>query len=185
MKRPDFGLAVETVLEHEGGFVDDPKDTGGATNWGISLRFLRELEDADGDGYRDGDLDRDGDVDAADIRRMTRAQAVELYRRHFWEPGGYVRLGSSLIATKLFDLAVNMGPRPAHRLAQQGLRAVGYQVTPDGFLGPKTVARILEAPPLELAAAIRSEAAGFYRVLIALKPVREKYRDGWLRRAYF
>lgn len=182
---PTFERAVEVVLEHEGGFVDDPKDAGGATNWGISLRFLRELEDADGDGFRDGDLDRDGDVDAEDVRRLTRAQAAGLYRRHFWEPGGYARLGSGLIATKVFDLSVNMGPRPAHRLAQRALRSVGLGVEEDGFIGLRTLSRILEASPPELAAALRSEAAGFYRTLVAKKATRAKYLAGWLNRAYY
>ena len=54
---PRFTAAVARVLEHEGGFVDDPVDPGGATNWGISLRYLKKAGavDANVDGWLDDD----------------------------------------------------------------------------------------------------------------------------------
>jgi len=52
-----FEDALPTVLRHEGLYSEDPADPGGATNYGISLRFLRQLGDTDGDGFAEGDLD--------------------------------------------------------------------------------------------------------------------------------
>ena len=78
-----FDKAIEVTLAHEGGFTDDPVDTGGATNWGVSLRFLKDAGDLDGDGVLDGDLDGDGDVDYDDIKKMARAEAIRIYKLHF------------------------------------------------------------------------------------------------------
>lgn len=191
--RDPFEDAVAVVLQHEGGFVDDPVDPGGATNFGVSLRFLRGLGDLDGDGYLDGDLDRDGDVDAEDIRRMTREQAKAIYRSQWWDRYGYGQLGLPKVAAKVFDLSVNMGAHQAHKCLQRALGSVGLDLSDDGILGPASRRAIEDVAKAArqgvnsegaLLAALRSEAAGFYRTLIAEKPAFAKYRRGWLRRAY-
>ena len=70
---PRYARAARKLLQIEGGFVDDPKDRGGATKYGISLRFLAAegAFDEDGDGKADFDLDLDGDIDGQDIRDVT------------------------------------------------------------------------------------------------------------------
>ncbi len=185
MSDPAFLDAVTTVLKHEGGYVSDPDDPGGATNYGVSLRWLVSQGDIDldGDGFNDFDFDKDGDVDADDIRAMNLKDAMEIYRRYWWDAYGYGQL-PRLVGSKVFDLSVNMGPRQAHRLLQRAGRACGRDIAEDGILGPKTKGVITKLPPMMVVSANRSEAAGFYRVLIAQKPIFEKYRDGWLRRAY-
>lgn len=194
-----FDLAIGTVLEHEGGYVNDPHDPGGATNYGISLRYLRTLGDLDGDGWLEGDLDQDGDLDVDDIRLMTVGRATEIYRDQWWNRYRYRLIQSQAVATKVFDLAVNMGPGRAHRLLQQALRACGNPVEVDGQVGAKTRAAVREAlarwedkywepgdpwPVPGLLAALRSEAAGYYRSLVATRNERERFIRGWLRRAY-
>jgi lysozyme family protein len=186
-----FQAALHHVLRHEGGFVDDAADPGGATNWGVSLRWLRSLGDTDGDGYADGDFDRDGDVDAADIARLTRDQAAALYHERWWLPLGYRAWPASTVATKAFDLAVNMGATSAHRCVQRALRAVtGQALVEDGVIGPATLAAMRRRPPAawsdaELRAALKSEAAGHYRLLIARNPKLARFENGWLNRAYW
>ena len=106
-----------------------------------------------------------------------------VYFRHFWSPHRYGQLPDG-ISEKVFDLAVNMGPRQAHKLLQRSLRSCGRQVADDGILGPITRGAVLAVSPMALAAALRSEAAGFYRVLIARNARLAKYEGGWLRRAY-
>lgn len=175
----DFSKAIAVVLEHEGGFVDDPVDPGGATNWGVSLRWLEST----GDLLR-GDIDRDGDIDADDIRQMTREQAVSLYRHHFWDANEYARIAHNDVATKVFDMAVNMGPRQAHKLLQRAAQANLKHCVDDGILGPVTFRVVNHLSAEALLPAIRSEQAGFYRYLTAKKPKLNKYINGWLRRAY-
>jgi len=158
-----FLRAVEVVLAHEGGYVNDPADPGGETKYGISKRQYPEL----------------------DIASLTRKQAIEIYRRDWWDKYGYGRLASSAIATKVFDLSVNVGPRRAHEMLQRALHAVGRRdVVVDGIIGPQTISAANAAPPDALLAALRAEAAAYYRQLIERNPALKKYERGWLNRAY-
>lgn len=179
-----FDRSVQTVLMHEGGYSPPrSSDPGGATNWGISLRYLRGLGDLDRDGRLDGDLDGDGDVDAVDVRGMQRGQAVAFYRND-WIRWGLDRISAPAIAEKVFDLMVNMGPLRVVLLLQRALRAVGSPVEEDGQLGPHTVGATNAAPPLTLLAALRSEAAGQYRLIARANPALAPNLPGWEKRAY-
>ena len=174
----NFEQAVKTVFENEGGLTDHPADPGGITNYGITLNVLRE------DGVF-GDIDGDGDIDADDIRTLTIDQARAIYDRQWWERYGYGRIDNQWIATKLLDLSVNMGPRQAHIIAQRALLATGYPVKEDGILGAVTIEAINNcANKSGLHIAMRSEAAGVYRLIVARKPALSVFLTGWLRRAY-
>lgn len=180
-----FRHALDVVLAHEGGFVNDPDDPGGATNFGISLRWLAQAGelDLDGDGLADGDIDLDGDVDVDDIRAMTREDAAFFYRSHWWDRHDYGAFHLT-IGTKVFDLSVNMGARQAHKVLQRACRACGHHIADDGILGPITRSTVNGIPPQDLIIALREAAAGFYRSLIAARPALGKYERGWLNRAY-
>lgn len=178
-----FECALEIVLAHEGGFVDDPADAGEATNWGVSLRTLRRAGELDAYLAAAFDLDGDGDIDADDIRLLTREDAARFYRREFWDRYGYGRFHLT-IAAKIFDLAVNMGPVPAARVLQRACHANGRPIADDGEIGPITLATVREIHEQRLLIAMRSEAAGFYRTLIGRYAQYERYRRGWLNRAY-
>lgn len=188
----NFDQAINVILEHEGydKFTNDPADPGGATKWGISLRFVRtELNiDTDGDGYKDGDLDRDGDLDLDDIRNINKEQAVSIYRRQFWDRMQIDKIPDQRVATKVFDAGVNMGRVWGIVLLQRSFRAVGWPLIDDGRLGPQTEQVIAASETNGLwgvtLIAYRSEMAGRYRELMSKNPVLEKYRRGWLRRAY-
>lgn len=125
---PDkFSKALDVVLHHEGGLVDNPHDPGGVTNFGISLRFLKGI------GV---DLNNDGSVDRRDIIGLTVEQARPLYHDRFWSPCRCAELPDGL-GLLVFDSAVNQGPGTAARLLQQ---SVGARA--DGAIGPRTLARV-------------------------------------------
>ena len=172
----NFIYAVEIVLRHEGGFSDSNADRGGVTNFGISLKFLERMPD--------GDLNSDELIDKQDIKQLNREQAMHFYWREFWHKHGYSKLQNCKIAAKILDLAVNMGSFRAHRLLQQALRAVGQGVTIDGALGPLTIENSNSADQNALLAALRSESAGFYRLIASRDPSQSKFLNGWLKRAY-
>lgn len=157
-----FQQAVEVVLKHEGGYVNDPTDPGGETNFGISRRSYPDL----------------------DIRNLTREQAIEIYRQDFWLRWGYDRIRDLGVATKVFDMAVNMGPRRAHRLLQQALGWVGYPVVVDGILGSETLTATNAVDPGRLLEALRMLAARYYWELVRADHRRSKFLAGWLARAY-
>lgn len=182
---PLFERALGVVLAHEGGFSNNPNDPGGATDFGISLRWLKENGklDLDADGSPDGDLNLDGHIDIEDIKLLTRETAGGFYRRFWWDKYGYGQLHLT-VGIKVFDLAVNMGSHQAHKILQRACRACGHPLLDDGILGPKTMAAVNQITPAALAIAMRSEAAGFYRLLAATKPNLTVFLNGWLNRAY-
>jgi lysozyme family protein len=163
---PAFQRAVARVLSDEGGYVDNPADPGGETRFGISKREYPNL----------------------DIAALSREQAIAIYYRDWWQRYHYTDLPGP-IAAKLFDLAVNIGPEHAARCLQRALRACGRRLADDGVVGRATLAAARAANQLALLAALRAEAAGYYRTLAALERGRrpggdQEFLQGWLTRAY-
>lgn len=169
-----FDLAIPVVLAHEGGWANHPADPGGATKYGISLRFLRA---------QGLDMDGDGDVDADDVRGLTPTQAADLYRERFWDAYRYDRIVDSQVAGKVLDVAVNLGPKRAHRLVQRALRECGERVEVDGVFGPKTVSAVNDCEARELLIELCHQQATYYATLVELHPRFAAFAAGWKRRA--
>ena len=176
MSEAAWETALALVLRHEGGWADHPKDPGGATKFGISLRYLQGLKAA-------GDLNGDGVVDTADVRGLSVEDAAAIYKRDWWDRHGYAQLADP-VAVKLMDLAVNMGAGRAHRLLQRAVNglAVG-KIAVDGVLGPQTLAAANALPADRVVAALRRQAEAFYLQLIAARPELAVFRRGWISRA--
>ena len=66
---------AEEIVVREGGYVNDPDDPGGATNFGVTIHTMRRLC---------LDLDRDGSITSADVRRLTRDQAIQIFIEHYF-----------------------------------------------------------------------------------------------------
>jgi len=154
--------AVEVVLKHEGGYVNDPRDPGGETKYGISKRSYPSL----------------------DIANLTREDAISIYYRDWWQRHGYDRLQDDAVATKLLDMAVNMGPATAHRLLQEALVFLGYPVAVDGIFGLQTITAANLADPNRLLRVLRWLAAHHYYRIADQRPQSRAFLLGWLRRAY-
>lgn len=175
-----FELAIPVVLLHEGVMSQDKDDRGGSTHYGISLRFLKTLRELDEQGFMVGDFNEDGVINAQDIQELTRGDAIALYRQYWWAPHRYERINDQALATKTFDLTVNMGSVASHRCLQRAVRAVnGHCLVEDGLFGPKTLMAVNNVAAERLLAAYRSEAAGYYRSLH-----QSCFEKGWLNRAY-
>ena len=175
-----FDLAIEPLLEREGGLTWNPVDKGGITNWGITLPILREVGEL-------GDVDGDNDIDPDDIRKLPRERAIEVYRLIWWDRYGYATFQDQDVARKTLDLAVNFGATQGHKIAQRACRAVSFPIWDDGILGPVSKAvlrRLVNAQASAWVVSARSEAAGVYRQIIARHPTQMAFQVGWLRRAY-
>lgn len=103
------------VLEYEGGFVNHPRDPGGATNMGITRRTLAAW--------------RGHPVSVQDVRDLTKSEAMAIYKAHYWDAVQGDRLPRGLDYA-VYDYAVNSGPGRAARDLQ---RCLG--VTVDGIIG--------------------------------------------------
>ncbi|CCG07341.1 glycoside hydrolase family 108 protein [Pararhodospirillum photometricum] len=176
-----WAAALAAVLAHEGGYVNDPRDPGGATKWGVSLRWLRALEGGA------GDTDGDGDVDADDVKALTPTQAGALYYKEWWVPLRCAAMPPP-IAIKLFDTAVNVGPRPAITILQTALNVTGGlpPVAVDGKVGPETLGKAQGILPIRIADVVADMCVAqeaYYRTLVARIPARAVYLIGWTRRA--
>lgn len=178
----DFDKAIPLILKHEGGFVDNKNDPGGATNFGISLRYLKDHPDF-------GDFDHDGDVDAEDIANMTVEDAMKVYKLEWWDKFHYGQINDQTIATKVFDMAVNMGAKRSAMLLQAALNKVfGLNLTVDGILGPASM-RVINAvtdgdEEQQLLNAYCDEIWARYQYLIAHNSKLAVFANGWKRRAY-
>lgn len=134
---PTFDVCINRLLGNEGGYVNDPDDPGGETNWGISKRSYPNI----------------------DIKNLTREQAIEIYRSDFWERAKMDQLPAAL-AFQVLDFAVNSGIETAVRKLQA---AAG--VADDGHIGPVTMAAIQQRGEAVMIMCFVAERLDFWRRL--------------------
>ena len=173
---------AEGIVAREGGYVNDPADPGGATNYGVTIGTMRALRQ---------DINGDGQVDVADVKGLTRAQAVDIFIRHYFERPGLARLPAEVQAS-LFDMYVNAGAN-AVKVLQRLLAAHGYACSADGQIGPATLAAaatMATLQPGQLATAYSVARRDYYYSLADARPASRKYarrrnggKGGWITRA--
>lgn len=150
-----FEKAFAALMQHEGGYVDDPDDPGGETKYGISKRAYPKL----------------------DIRNLTTDDARGIYRRDYWDRIGGDAIGGARAAA-IFDFAVNAGVGTAARLAQTVVGAV-----PDGDIGLKSIEAITAMDEALFVTAYRLGRIARYTHLCENNPKLRKYFFGWVRRS--
>lgn len=185
----DFNEAIPIVLRHEGGFVNNPADPGGATNHGISLRYLRTLLTAEPQLLTGLGLTSLNQVDVSFIQNLSTAQAQAIYYQDWWQKYQYGGISDQALANKVFDLAVNMGASRAAQLLQQACCTnAGYNcVNIDGMLGPHTFAYLNQLGASQTGQLITefcTLAANYYRSLALEHPATAQFLSGWLNRVY-
>lgn len=184
---PLAAFCIGKTLPLEGKYVDDVQDPGGATNYGISVRWAAAEVANNPAEERWLDIDRDGHVDGTDIREMTADQAAEAYFQLIWTPGWYQKLAPPMVCWKAFDIGVNAGPLRSGFILQYALCDVGPAVAVDVDIGPATVQAVKIQAQKDGAAALlkamRVRQAKFYHQLAGKRPELGKYLKGWLARA--
>ena len=170
------------IVAREGGYVNDPDDPGGATKYGVTLATMQRL------GL---DLTRDRKVTLADVRALSRDQAVEIFVEHYFRRPGISGLPAMLQAS-VFDMYVNAGAN-AVRILQRLLLEMGLSLAVDGQIGPQTravAAQAAEMAPQFLADAYGIARRNYYYGLADARPASRKYarrrdggKGGWITRA--
>lgn len=158
-----FRACLPRILKHEGGYVDDPQDPGGATKLGVTIATARAFK---------LDLDDDGDVDKADVKALTADDVAPVYHRGYW-----LASSADICPTGLdyivFDCAVNQGVGRATKWLQT---VAG--VTADGMIGPKSIAAISRLDASRAIARFADLREQHYRGL----PTFPRFGKGWMRR---
>lgn len=174
----DVDQLVDSLIDREGGYVNNSADTGGPTCFGITEAVARA------NGY------------AGSMRHLPREEAVAIYRRLYWLRPRFDEIArrTPRIAAELFDTGVNMGPAVAATFLQRALTALNRNgkdypdLVPDGRLGAQTLAA------LDAFLAVRGTSGGetvLLRALEALqgerylrlaerRPANEAFLYGWL-----
>ena len=120
----NYDKCLETILHHEGGYVNHPKDPGGMTNLGVTKRVYESWVGKE--------------VDESDMRALTPEDVAPIYEKNYWKsikgddlPGG--------LDLCIFDFGVNAGPGRAAKYLQTMIGT-----TPDGGIGPMTLKAVDE-----------------------------------------
>lgn len=152
----DFKEAIEYVLENEQGYVNNPSDPGGATNFGISQKSYPDLN----------------------IQTLTREQALVIYKRDFWDHLKLEEVPQSF-ATAILDMSVNMGEGHAVLCVQMALG----QTSCDGILGSNTLAQLKRADNFEFLYAFIGAIQDYYVNITVKNPKLLSELKGWIRRS--
>jgi len=175
----DISKMIDAVIAREGGYVNNPDDRGGATNFGITQAVARAQ------GY------------GADMRDMPRDEAVSIYTRLYWLKPKLDQIArcAPALAAKLFDIAVNMGPATAIGFLKRALNVMNRMGKDYANLSPVPI--IDDATIVALTAFLEKRGADGAAVLIKAvnvlqgeryislaehRPADESFVFGWMNR---
>lgn len=126
-------ILLPYILKWEGGYVNDPADTGGDTNKGVTISTWKQV------GY---DKDGDGDIDVSDLKMLTNADVRDrVLKPHFWDRWKADLIQSQKVANILVDWVWTSGK---HGIVIPQ-RLLG--LTPDGIVGNKTLSAVNRVDP--------------------------------------
>ena len=123
---------INDIIRVEGGYVNDSSDSGGETNYGITVAVARSY------GY------------TGDMRDLPRETAFDIYSAKYWEAvrGDELFLLSERIAYEVVDTSVNMGPNRAGKFLQRSLNVLNNRgssypdLVVDGNIGPASISAL-------------------------------------------
>mgnify|MGYP005821638141 FL=1 len=156
VRSDEFFEIVNHTLEEEGGYVNDPTDKGGETNYGISKRAYPDLN----------------------IFELTEDDAIDIYWKDYWLRGKCDKVPVKLQAI-YFDMCVNFGISGAIKVLQETANGKGANIEVDGKIGPNTI-KAIQGVSLERVRAFR--VLKFAKIVIN-KPEQIKFWYGWYRRS--
>lgn len=159
----DYRVLIPIIKKWEGGFSDNPNDSGGATNKGVTLATFRQF-------YGQNKT-------VNDLKAITDAQWLNIFLSGYWNKVRATEINNQSIANIIVDWAWASGPDTAARKVQ---KIVNVDV--DGIVGPKTLAAINAYNPQQLFDRIKSERISFVENLVKNRPKDSVFLTGWKNR---
>jgi lysozyme family protein len=169
-----FEPAVQNTLLWEGGYSNNPADSGGETYRGISRN---NWPNWNGWGYVDIERTEPNFPANLDQNLGLQGNVIDFYRQNYWQ---YDAITSQAVANKIFDLAVNVGQVHAIKIVQGAV-----EVKQDGILGPNTIAAINNYSPTpngSLLYVISGAAISYHNQIVNIHPQDAVFLAGWIRR---
>lgn len=159
----DYKELIPIIKKWEGGYVNDPDDSGGATNKGVTLATFRTWFGAN--------------KTVNDLKALTDEQWIYIFLNGYWNQCKASEINNQAIANIIVDWAWASGPKTAIKKVQ-GI--VGTDI--DGIVGPKTLAAINNAEPRQLFNKIKAARLQFVENLAEQRPKDKKFLQGWKNR---
>lgn len=167
----DLDSMLDDIITREGGYVNNPADRGGATNYGITQATLSAFNGSP--------------ASVADVQALSVDQAKAIYRQNYYLKPGLDKL-PALIQPVMLDAAVNSGPVQSIKFLQQVLNDSGFgPLTVDGAIGQKTIdAANAAASQLgaELNSRLVAKRRAFLMGLVSSRPSNAVFEKGWMAR---
>ncbi|WP_238610631.1 glycoside hydrolase family 108 protein [Candidatus Schmidhempelia bombi] len=122
-----FHRISKIVLRHEGGYVNNPNDSGGATNRGIAWNTWV--------AYAKQDLGIDPTLD--NLKKLTDEQAEIIYRKRYWQPKGFCRIENDRLGLMIYDWSITSGGA-IKKIQQLLVNEFNQDLNIDGKMGKAT-----------------------------------------------
>lgn len=167
----NFYQFFPTLLNLEGGFVDDPDDVGGATNKGITFNTFKTISEAL--------LNIKPTID--NFKNITNNQVSIIYKKIFWDSIKGDEIKDQKVAEIIFDAKVNQ-TRFAIKLSQRILNMIGLKISIDGIFNDKTLNTLNIANPIRFYNLYKAGRENLYRNRAEKIPSQKKFLRGWLNR---
>ena len=167
---PEFIEIIKHILKLEGGYVCDPADRGGETNFGVSRRFANSVG-----------------MTELDIKNMTEYQAQKIYYNYFWKPikgDSIIESGGKWVAAYVLDMHINSGKGVL--ILQKALnKFLSNKLVEDNLIGNKTLNALASVKDTQnLKCKLIESRIDYYIEITKRRPKNLKFLQGWTNRSF-
>lgn len=173
----DFAIAQKFTGHIEGGYVNDPNDSGGETVFGLTRRDWPHWNGWPVIDHLKAQFGLAKAIQIINTNVQLKDSAVALFKTNYWDVNSLTQINDQQLADQVYDADINMGVGTGARMLQQ---AAGVDV--DLHIGPKTIAAINNADPQVIYNKFIAIRKARYEQIIASNPKNERYRASWFSR---
>lgn len=164
-----YKIIEYTIKNFEGGYVNDPADSGGPTNFGITQKVYDKFFNVKSS--------------IEDIKNMKMSDAVKIYRSMYFTFNNIDTRYHEDLWHFIFDCYVQHGPNATGKIIQRALNSLGESLEIDGVIGIKTLEKIACHSPEDILKYMIEWRIWLYNQIVSNKPSQNKFLKGWLKRA--